>query len=346
MADREEQPRLRPDFISVTRGPGMRSNLSVGLDTAKGLALAWQIPFVGVHHMQAHLLTPRLVSSVKGGSWAQLTSPKFPFMSLLTSGGHTLLVNSTTLTDHEVLAETGDTAIGDTIDKAARVILPESLIQSKKGTAYGRLLEQFAFPNGPQDYADYRPPLTRADEIIPHKSDWGWSLTTPLAKSRDLRFSFSGLATSIENIVKEKTKDRKEMSEKERIDLARAAMTTSFEHLASRLVLALQSLDPRKRKAVNTIVISGGVASNKFLMKVMKTFLHARGFGHIEFVTPPPYLCTDNAAMIGWAGIEMFEMGWSTDLSTRALKKWSLDSRAEDGGILGPVGWKKGRPQI
>ena len=324
----------------------MRSNLAVGLDTAKGLALAWQIPFVGVHHMQAHLLTPRLFSSVKGGSWAELTSPKFPFMSLLTSGGHTLLVNSTTLTDHEILAETSDTAIGDTIDKAARVILPESLIQSKKGVAYGRLLEQFAFPNGPQDYTDYRAPLTRADELIPHKSEWGWSLTTPLAKSRELRFSFSGLATAVENIVKEKTKDGKEMPEKERIDLARAAMTTSFEHLASRLVLALQALDQKKQKAVKTIVISGGVASNKYLMKVLKTFLHARGFEQIEFVSPPPYLCTDNAAMIGWAGIEMFEMGWSTDLSARALKKWSLDSRSEDGGILGPVGWKKGRPHI
>ncbi len=78
----------RPDFVSVTRGPGMRSNLNTGLFTAKGLAVAWRVPLVGVHHMQAHALTPRLVSAI---SDAKIT-PDFPFLSVLVSGGHTLLV--------------------------------------------------------------------------------------------------------------------------------------------------------------------------------------------------------------------------------------------------------------
>ena len=81
-----------PGFISVTRGPGMRSNLSVGLDTAKGLSLAWNIPLIGVHHMQAHALTPRLVSALfsKANSPPQ---PDFPFLSLLVSGGHSMLIS-------------------------------------------------------------------------------------------------------------------------------------------------------------------------------------------------------------------------------------------------------------
>ena len=100
------RPRRRPDFISATRGPGMRSNLSTGLDTGKALSVAWQIPFVGVHHMQAHLLTPRLVSSLEkeeqeernkdigSQSQSQQARPAFPFLSILVSGGHSILVKS------------------------------------------------------------------------------------------------------------------------------------------------------------------------------------------------------------------------------------------------------------
>ena len=81
-------------------------------------------------------------------------------------------------------------------------------------------------------------------------------------------------------------------------------------------------------------------------MTILRSFLDARGFGHLELVVPPPYLCTDNAAMIGWAGIEMYEMGWRSDLSCRVIKRWSLDPKAEDGGILGIPGWRKDTNQI
>ena len=94
--------RRKPDFISVTRGPGMRSNLSTGLDTAKGLAVAWQIPLVGIHHIQAHLLTPRLVSALRsrnGEEDDRSGYPRFPLLSLLVSGGHSLLVLSRSTVD-------------------------------------------------------------------------------------------------------------------------------------------------------------------------------------------------------------------------------------------------------
>ncbi|PLB46018.1 putative O-sialoglyco protein endopeptidase [Aspergillus steynii IBT 23096] len=340
-------PRRKPDFVSATRGPGMRSNLFVGLDTGKALSVAWQVPFVGVHHMQAHLLTPRLVSCLERAQdeasetvSPKPTTPEFPFLSILVSGGHTILVKSSSLTDHEIMASSSDVAIGESLDKAARDIIPEPVLQSAKTTMYGKLLEQFAFPNGSIDYADYRPPMTRGEELAKRETPWGWSLTTPFAKTRQLEFSFASIATSITRILSAKDKAGKTMGDEERVVMARESMRVCFEHLASRTVIALEALrDQGTGDEVKTLVVSGGVAANRFLMTVLRSFLDVRGFGHVSIIAPPPSLCTDNAAMIGWAGIEMFEAGWRSDLSCRAWRKWSLDPRAEDGGILGPADW-------
>src|SRR6266516_179706 len=114
----------KPDFISVTRGPGVRSSLATGIDMAKGLAVGWQIPIIGVNHMAAHSLTPRLVSAMEREGSIEKEDPTFPFLSLLVSGGHTMIVHSKEVNKHEILASTSDIAIGEMIDKAARLILP------------------------------------------------------------------------------------------------------------------------------------------------------------------------------------------------------------------------------
>ncbi|KAL6239473.1 hypothetical protein BDW75DRAFT_250371 [Aspergillus navahoensis] len=373
--------RQKPDFISVTRGPGMRSNLFAGLDTAKGLAVAWQVPFVGVHHMQAHLLTPRLVSALALSpdfspnepdrkNERKEIQPAFPFLSILASGGHTLLVNSSSLINHRILATTTDVALGEALDKAAREILPPSLLSTSKNTMYGKLLEQYAFPNGPADYANYIAPKSRGDEIAVSKvvSKYGWSLTTPYAQTRDLAFSFAFLATAVNHTLAKARKRVGEagLSDEERVFLAREVMRVTFEHLASRTIIALESLcqwvplvpnnpNDKRRKAlpssvpISTLVVSGGVAANKFLMHVLRTWLDGRGFGHVGVVAPPVSLCTDNAAMVGWAGIEMFEAGWRSRFEARALRKWGLEEGAkggeagEDGvqGIIGVGGWER-----
>jgi N6-L-threonylcarbamoyladenine synthase len=320
----------------------MRSNLSVGLDTGKALSVAWQIPMVGVHHMQAHLLTPGLVTCLENASKAgpPAIAPEFPFLSILVSGGHTTLVQSKGITDHKILATSEDIAIGEALDKSARDILPDSLLQEAKSTMYGKNLEQFVFPNGKADFADYSPPDTRGQEITKRVSDWGWSLTTPFANTRMMQFSFSSISSMVGKIV-ERSGTNIKMSHAERVDLGREAMRVCFEHLASRTVIALETLRPHNtgKDEIKTLVVSGGVAANQFLMKVLTSFLEVRGFGNINIVAPPPYLCTDNAAMIGWAGIEMFEAGFRSDLSCRPLRKWTLDPQAGDGGILGPGGW-------
>ncbi|KAL9006506.1 MAG: hypothetical protein Q9188_000743 [Gyalolechia gomerana] len=335
----------RPDFTSITRGPGLLPSLSTGLQTAKGLAVAWQIPLIGVNHMQAHALTPRLVTaleSVSQGSERQ-HEPAFPFLSLLVSGGHTLLVYSKGLTHHSILASTTDIAAGDVIDKMARSILPPEIIDKSDESMYGRLLERFAFPNH-QGYDEYNAPSTRTEELSSKPSGWGWALSVPLTnRATGMEFSFSGLGSVVERICKRK---ETAMSLNERVDLARDVMRIVFEHLASRVILALKAMDENYTAANNerkiaTLVVSGGVASNQFLRKVLRSFLEVRGYAHIRLIFPPLSLCTDNAAMIAWTGTEMYEAGYESDLSCKAIRKWSIDPNAEDGGILGADSWKR-----
>ncbi|KAF3484057.1 glycoprotease family protein [Arthroderma uncinatum] len=364
--------KVKPDFISVTRGPGMGSNLSVGLELAKGLSVAWQIPIVGVHHMQAHLLTPRLASALDaasgvGSDTAYNPKPEFPFISALVSGGHSFLVHSKSLTDHETLASTVDMAIGSVLDKFARMALPQSYLDQSKTTMYGKQLEAYAFPNGFADYADYKPPTSRGQETKPiENAKYGWSLTLPYPESRTMALTFAGLLSAatrqIDIMSNGKVKQRKKTKEEMdnlnldflphegRVAFSRDFMRVCFEHLASRIVLALENASSNEvnqaengrlkaTSPVKTVVVSGGVAANRYLQHILRSFLDVRGFSHIDIVAPPLYLCTDNAAMIGWAGIEMLEAGWKTDRKSMFIRKWGLDPAAEDGGILGPGGW-------
>ncbi|KAK3711880.1 Mitochondrial tRNAs modification protein [Vermiconidia calcicola] len=348
--------RRAPDFVTVTRGPGMRSNLSVGLDTAKGLAVAWNVPLVGVHHMQAHALTPRLCSTIRlrpqeayrsprdgyhdAAEWTpQDLEPRFPFLSVLASGGHTMLIESNSLIEHKILAATADIAIGDCLDKAARAILPSELLVPP----YGRALEEFAFPNGSSDY-HYIPPAGRREELERRETRWGWSLGAPLSdshgaakSSRRMLYSFAGLLTYVQRIMTANP----ERSIDERRELAAEVMRVAFEHLASRIMLHLSSLNAEDLETVKTVVLSGGVASNKFLKHVIRSILDVRNFQHIRLVYPPPELCTDNALMIAWLGMEMYDAGYESELGIQPLRKWSMDAAAEDGGILGAGGWMK-----
>ncbi|EEP77029.1 conserved hypothetical protein [Uncinocarpus reesii 1704] len=357
--------RRKPDFISVTRGPGMLSSLSTGLNTAKGLSVAWQVPLVGVHHMQAHLLTPRLAVALEAQKHAaSARGVEFPFLSILVSGGHTLLVHSKGLVDHQILGSTADIAIGDALDKIARVVLPPSYLEKSKTTMYGKALEAFVFPNGKADYTNYKPPSTRGEEIEKYEDPkWNWTFTMPYSETTTVAFSFAGLlSTAHKQVEISKVKwgcAEDDFPHDARVALGREFMRVCFEHLASRTVIALRNLkqpagsenwskkERRKNQKmlaqldnpVKTLVISGGVAANQFLRHVLRSFLDVRGFRDVEIVAPPMYLCTDNAAMIGWTGIEMYEAGWTTDLKCRATRKWSLDPNADDGGILGPNDW-------
>ncbi|OTA93777.1 hypothetical protein M434DRAFT_72500 [Hypoxylon sp. CO27-5] len=352
-----DSARRKPDFVTVTRGPGMLSNLSTGLNTAKGLAVAWGVPLLGVNHMQAHALTPRLVSALEAGKRQRAQeekqggytptqeaenpqpTPTFPFLSLLVSGGHSLLVLSRSLNDHAILASAQNIAIGDMIDKCAREIVPSSEIAAGENVMYGPLLERFAFPAGGTDY-NYTPPSTRADEIKIYDSGLGWVLTPPLSGTTGMTYDFAGLNGQVLKLLLQ----RPDMDVSERRLLAQNVMRLAFEHLASRLLFALSrgidTSDGEVLRNIRTVVVAGGVASNRYLMHILRAILDARGYSHIELVCPPLPLCTDNAAMIAWTGMEMYEAGWRSELDILAIRKWPLDPNV-DGGILGAPSWKK-----
>jgi N6-L-threonylcarbamoyladenine synthase len=367
-----------PELICATRGPGMRQNLAAGINTAKGLAVAWNVPFVGVHHMQAHALAARLAHGLK--HHASSTEPAFPFYSLLLSGGHSLLVRSTAVEKHEIVVDSCDIAIGDALDKAARVILPEDVLAKGEGNiSYGQLLEEYAFPPvmrssskaepagtldlisgnqgsklqfpkiSPSRYS-YLPPHNIAQEITALPTQYGWSLPHSLAGTKRQEFTFSALESQVTQIATHTYNADgqrsagggkvREMGDEERRFLAREVLRVTFEHVASRIRVVLDAEaegirlkqfsrgrdtteSSSKVPSTKTLVLGGGVASNKFLQHVLGEYLSARGH-KLNVLAAPGWLCTDNAAMIGWCGLEMYEAGFRTGLDVRAVPVWSL----------------------
>jgi len=186
---------------------------------------------------------------------------------------------------------------------------------------------------------NYAAPETRAEELASKMTEYGWALTPPLAETKggkkvnSMEYCFSGLGSAIKRLMLSKP----EMPEVERKHLAKELMRVAFEHIATRLLMALKLPEMQE---INSIVISGGVASNDFLKTILRKTLDQKGHGQMKLLFPPPSLCTDNAAMIAWTGMEMWRAGWRSDLSCLALRKWSIDP-ANDGGILGVSGWVK-----
>jgi N6-L-threonylcarbamoyladenine synthase len=335
--------------------------------------------------MQAHALTPRLVSALEPFATPTL-EPDFPFLSVLASGGHTLLIQSASLADHRLLGTTNDIAVGEYLDKVARILLPTGLLQSTRSTMYGALLEKFVFEanasetvdsqksksscsprcaprpsafsgatassaqryleSSSHDYTWYKVPPNHEEALKTAMTKWGWALNQPLVtahgglKVNDIELSFSGLLTAVERVIgyqtdpvtRKRTKIERtlgDISLEEKKHIAREAMRAAFEHVAYRVVLALQSL--ASDSAPRSVVLAGGVAANSFLRHILASTLCARGFSHINLYFPPPSFCTDNAAMIAWTGIEMFEAGHTDMLSIRAIRKWPLNQ------LLDPV---------
>lgn len=291
------------DLVCATKGPGMFSSLSSGFHYAKGLSTAWKAPFVGVHHMLGHLLTPRFFSAHK--------DPQFPFVSLLASGGHTMLVLSKGLYEHIVLADTIDVAIGNALDKCARQL-------GLKGTMLGKELEALV--------AKHEEPT-----IPPHTVSEKFIFPTPLSNRcgrKDLAaFSFASFTSSMTRLSELLYSGRplSELEYQDRKELATRVQTAILRHVTSKCRLALlQAVSSKQVPSLDGIrfVCSGGVASNITLRDMLAQELADL---NPTFYFPDPKWCTDNALMIGWAGIELYESGmWQTQLDELPIAKWPL----------------------
>lgn len=233
--------------VAYTAGPGLIGALMVGAAVAAGLATAANIPLIPVHHMEAHLLAPMLESP----------APQFPFLALLVSGGHTMLVAVRGYGQYELLGESLDDAVGEAFDKTAKMLgLP--------------------YPGGP-----YLAKL--AEQGRPGQ----FKFPRPMTDRPGLEFSFSGLKTAVLTALPP------DASEQQKADLAQAFQEAVTDTLAIKVERALDAA------GLNRIVVAGGVGANLRLREKLKQFADRK---NVELYFPRQAFCTDNAAMVAYAG--------------------------------------------
>ncbi len=217
---------------------------------------------------------------------ARLTSKvAFPFLLLLVSGGHCQLLAVRGVGQYDLLGSTIDDAVGEAFDKVAKML----------GLNY---------PGGPEVEK-------RAGAGNPKAFD----LPLPLYNSADLNFSFSGLKTAVKRIV-----DKNALSEQFIADICASFQTTIAAILAHKLEKALKIFSTKYPQA-NTVVIAGGVAANQFLRGRLSSIINQYGY---TLVAPPLALCTDNGAMIAWAGLERLKLGMVSDIGFEPRSRWPL----------------------
>ncbi|KII90399.1 hypothetical protein PLICRDRAFT_157527 [Plicaturopsis crispa FD-325 SS-3] len=283
------------DGIAFTRGPGMYASLSVGSTAARTMGAVLKKPIVGVHHMQAHALTALLTSEPSD-------MPQFPFLTLLVSGGHTLILLATSPTSFRTLATTADESIGRAFDKVSRLLeIPWGNIGP------GAALERFcASEPGPEDGIALDIPQF------------------PLAVPSQLLFSYSGQHSTVDRFVAHNGGiDR--LNQATRRALASKFQTAALGQLEDKVALALK-LCAKEGVRVQHLVVSGGVASNSVLRSRLKTRLAAiDSEAPISLVFPPPALCTDNAVMIAWASMPRFLAKDHDEYSIGVRVKWKIE---------------------
>lgn len=299
--------------IAFTRGPGMYGCLSVCAGAAKALAAATGKPLLGVHHMQAHALTPFLTASPVTDS----PTPEFPFLTLLLSGGHTLLLLARSISSFSILATTHDESIGASIDKVARDLqIPWALGAGSPGAA----LERFAFPNGlaggPGPGSD-----SEGADLPPAPT-----FTQPFA--RRLAFSYAGLRSALTRLLE--AEPSAEMAEARKRQIARAFSLAAFKQIEDKVVFALEKMRDEGQEPVRGLVVSGGVASNLILRERLRLRLDKVGRADLPLIFPPPALCTDNAAMIAYVGLLRLQRGLIDPLTVMQRSKWPIDECEAD----------------
>lgn len=263
------------DVFGVTAGPGLIGALLVGLAWAKGVAYASGRPIVGVHHMEAHLFAASL----------EQPAAEPPFIALLVSGGHTLLLWAPAWGRYELLGETRDDAAGEAFDKVAKIL----------GLGYpgGPLIQRVAQEGDPAAYAFPRPMLSAGQR----EGDADYC-----------DFSFSGLKTAVLNRVREL--EAAGTLPEEVPNLAASFQAAVVELLVAKTLRAVESKNCRR------VLIGGGVAASRPLRAALAEALGSDG----ELFHPSPRLATDNGAMIARAALFHFKRGETAglDLTARA----------------------------
>ena len=269
------------DAVAATGGPGLIGGVIVGVMTAKAIALARNIPFLAINHLEGHALTARLTDHIH-----------FPYLLLLVSGGHTQLLIVEDVGCYKRLGTTIDDAIGEAFDKTARML----------GLGY---------PGGP------------AVEEAAKKGEPGkFILPRPLKGRNGCNFSFSGLKTAVRTTIQRLPEGKLSKSNIRNLSLEfQTAVSDVIGDRVSNAVSEYKKLYPKGE----TLVIAGGVAAN---LSIRERLSHIAEDKSLRFIAPPQNLCTDNAAMIAWAGVERLKRKFIDDLDFSPKPRWPLDADA------------------
>lgn len=259
------------DGIAYTKGPGLVGALLVGAMIGRTLGFAWNIPAIGVHHLEGHLLA----------SFLEKDSPAFPFLALIISGGHTELIKVEKLGCYKKIGDTLDDAIGEAFDKTAKLL----------GLGYpgGAALAKLAESGDPKRFTFPRPMIDRPG----------------------LDFSFSGLKTFALHTTTEHHLDAQTKA-----DIARAFQDAVVDTLVIKCQRAL------KTTGLKSLVIAGGVGANSALRAALKELCRRLT---VSLFFPRTEFCTDNGAMIAYAGCQRLLRGECEELSVEVLPRWSLE---------------------
>ncbi len=254
--------------VAFTRGPGLMGALMTGALFGRTLAFALNIPAIGVHHMEGHLLAPLLSE----------TPPEFPFVALLVSGGHSQLMAAHGIGRYELLGESIDDAAGEAFDKVAKMM----------GLPYpgGPNVAKLAESGDPQAFVLPRPMLHQG-----------------------LDFSFSGMKTAVLNQYKKISGQGRDA------DLAASFQEAMVDTLVKKCVRAL------KQTGLKRLVIAGGVSANQALRARLELELPRIG---ASVYYAEPALCTDNGAMIAYAGWQRLRVGQHEGLAVTTTPRWPM----------------------
>lgn len=260
--------------VAVTIGPGLSLCLRVGVRKARKIAGSSNLPIIGVHHMEAHALVARLTER----------DLQFPFMALLISGGHNLLILARDLGQYIQLGTTIDDAIGEAYDKTAKWL---GLDLRRSG---GPAIEELALEGN-------------AESI---------KFSIPMRQHKDCNFSYAGLKTQVRLAIESKNvnaaipiSSASSEDRCSRADIAASFQRVAVLHLEERCQRAVEwalKIEP----SIKHLVVSGGVASNKYVRARLDQVVKKK---NLHLVCPPPSLCTDNGVMVAWTGIEQFRVG-------------------------------------
>jgi N6-L-threonylcarbamoyladenine synthase len=275
------------DGIAVTCGPGLVGSLLVGVSVAKALAMAKDLPVIGVNHLEGHLLAVRLEQDVP-----------FPFLCLLVSGGHTSLYLACDWGDYRLLGGTRDDAAGEAFDKAAKML----------GLGYpgGRVIDKLAQSGDPTAIrfprAQLKPVLSKACPEQSRRIEG--PVLSKAAEAKKYGFSFSGLKTAL----------RQFLHAHGRASFRDEDIAASYQEAVIDMLVG-PTLQAARELGVERLVVSGGVSANSRLRRRMTVEGGARG---LQVFIPSLKLCTDNAAMIAFAGAWRLAQGQRASLGLNA----------------------------